>query len=147
MSLILISYFSRRSLLFVCKNWHRIVLSCLFEAIVILDQRGSRCPKLVNILEKYSLSHLVKRMDLYLQGPYDRDNSREPLGSLLRQCTNLRVLLVTLDHSSSSDSGYLDPLLQCILALLSSLAYQPLVKFAHQLKISIHRSTILLGPH
>ncbi|KAF9045635.1 hypothetical protein BDP27DRAFT_1346596 [Rhodocollybia butyracea] len=104
--------FFRRSIILVCKTWYRIVLPYLFESVVILDQRGSQCQGLLNALEKYSFGHL---------GPHF-DNSWMTLGkavvSLLRHCTNLRVLTVKM-HYFGLDRGFLDRLLQCILALPS----------------------------
>ncbi|KAF9063733.1 hypothetical protein BDP27DRAFT_1334801, partial [Rhodocollybia butyracea] len=99
-----------------CKTWHRIVLPCLLEAVAILDHVGFRCQGLSGILEKYSLGHLVERLDLNLQYFY----FTEPLGSLvslLRHCPNLRVLVVTLDEDFGTYGGYFGELLRCILAL------------------------------
>ncbi|KAF9045632.1 hypothetical protein BDP27DRAFT_728157 [Rhodocollybia butyracea] len=110
----------RRSIILVCKTWHRIVLPYLFESVVILDQRGSQCQGLLDVLEKYSFGHLVTRLDLSLQSPHSGGNSLKALGkalgSLLRHCTNLRVVTVKLNHFGLN-RGFLDRLLQCILAL------------------------------
>ncbi|KAF9058845.1 hypothetical protein BDP27DRAFT_1432149 [Rhodocollybia butyracea] len=113
--------FLRRSIILVCKTWYRIVLPYLFESVVILDQGGSRCQGLLNALEKYSFGHLVKRLNLSIQGPHF-DDSWETLGkavvSLLRHCTNLRVLTVKM-HYFGLDCAFLGRLLQCTLALPS----------------------------
>ncbi|KAF9078010.1 hypothetical protein BDP27DRAFT_337627 [Rhodocollybia butyracea] len=60
----------QRRIILVRKTWYRIYMPCLLEEITILDSKGPNAT--VNILNKYTIGHIAKRLDLFLWKSADK---------------------------------------------------------------------------